>query len=303
MKPKQRRARGTLRLWPNLALGVILPLGLSSSLLGFIAPNEKSPLISIQKGPKLHIQETVVRSNPSSLEKASTFSTQNFGFGSGVEFITNTATGAVEILQGELGLHLNGMKSRVGVYALISEFIDSHKEFFGFTSENLQIVNDAFYQDDALTFMKLKVKRGPYIIADSNLDFRFRNDQLIQIINQTYSQIEHESATYLGASKLMQRAKDYTFALSTDRHAPYYRYDQSLNKLILVAPFTVSTEEHDSLTLELIASNGKVFSLKNNTFYNSGHAKADVYPRWFGDDFIQAPLSFTNIGPRTQEGP
>lgn len=216
----------------------------------------------------------------------------------GAELDLDKVTGAVRLISGKLDSTLLTGDDSAAYIQFALKYIDSHPEIFGIKSSSVRLNKDATLIDSDVQFLKFKVLRGGVVIADANIDFRFKRGQLVQIVNQTFAEAPVEPA----ASNLdLQTIAESRSGGQVTSKGAFYRV-QTLKtgyRLVRVEHFNL-LKDNRSLVME-VDSKGKVFEFKEAHYYMQGRATADVYPRWYQQPLMRATLPSLQVKAGSQD--
>ena len=177
------------------------------------------------------------------------------------------------------------------------KFVDEHPEVFGVSSKNLILENDASLKTAKESFLKFRVLHEGILVQDSSIDFRYKHGNLIQIVNQSFSEAKKVVAKTNAKIDLLASAKDL-FEEGKIKEGPLvYRVaqDKSGYFLKLVRQYEVVTENLENYSLELDVQTGKVHSLLNNHLEYAASVNGSVHPRWYKQNFDSVPIKHLRV--------
>jgi hypothetical protein len=243
---------------------------------GFVAPQKAAPLD--KAGATLGMRVLRPAQVPAA-HKAN-------AFGKGAQVETDARTGAVRLITGAHLLAGTAGKAATAddLAAAAQRFVAAHPEL-GIDFAELELNQAATLLGKELQALKYKVKRQGLTVLDANVDFRFKDGTLVQVVNQTYAEAQADDRALEGG---LERAAEAALIGGNATHtgdALRVVDDGQGYKLVRVALFDVKAQDDHLFKAQVEAATGKVFELRDSAFYLSGSAKGSAYPRtWWHDD-------------------
>lgn len=174
------------------------------------------------------------------------------------------------------------------------QYVDTHAEIFGIGSRDLQLRKESLYLGKEEQFVKFGVSRNGLEIFDASIDFRFKNGNLVQVLNRSF--FEAKENTLDIKSGLQDIASEHTGAETIDNGKFLYRVrvQKDSYELIKVKEYQIETSLGQRVSIQLEADSGNIFQLKNKD-YHINKVQADVHQRWHNEDLETQPLPYLKI--------
>ncbi|MFK7826800.1 MAG: hypothetical protein AB8G05_21840 [Oligoflexales bacterium] len=175
------------------------------------------------------------------------------------------------------------------------KFIDDHPQIFGVSSKDLVLESDASLKTARESFLKFRVMHNGILVQDSSIDFRYKQGNLVQIVNQSYS--EAKKIITKPVSDLLSNAKELFERGQIEEGPLLYRVAQTESGyfLKLVRQYEVETEDQENYALELDTHTGKVHSLLNNHLHYAASVNGSVHPRWYKQNIDSVPIKHLKV--------
>ena len=178
----------------------------------------------------------------------------------------------------------------------------------GVEHSDLRLVADATHISRDIAFFKYDVYRHDVLIEDASLSFRFKRGKLIQVLNRSFSEatiIDKRTNNSLSNHQLLHLLWENIGENHYLATGSSYRVLASENgyKLLLVRTFSQQLGQRHRV--QLSANTGKIYEVAPTNFYELppeegapqeiGYAKTELYPRWYRQKRITAPLAGLHI--------
>ncbi len=176
---------------------------------------------------------------------------------------------------------------------LAKQYVATHSEMLGVSPQDLVLNDNATLIDDDVQFVSFKVEKDGTEIQDSNLAFRFKFGKLIQVVNQTFGEVETLTEESLAATTLEEAAKAPLLAQTAVFRGERFRVEEEATGYVLhrVSEFDVTAQDGQRFVVQVIKATGKVFELRPTQFYLNGSAQGSIYGRYYKDSENKAPYS------------
>lgn len=278
---------GNLQRW--LCLG-LLTLS-AGSLHAFVADDHGELDAGLLKQEDTRIGNVVLRPK-------TTISPQlEEGYFEGLEVIRDQKSNNIRLLHGSFpDVETLNTREASAFVELCKRYVDQHPDIFGVSSADIRVLESALFMGQDEQFVRFHVYRNGIRVKDASLDFRFKFGTLLQISNQSFAE-----AKVVGSlqerSDLLDKAEQVVNAKHITPIQPVYRVLETDKGYILekVESFAVRGENGLPYYLELDTVTGKVYELSRQFYNYSGHAKADVYPRWYDEAIQSRPLMLMDV--------
>ena len=214
----------------------------------------------------------------------------------------DTRNGAVRLVQGLLTKSLIEKTGHPGqdlddYLKVAREFLKDYPEYFpGLRFSDLKLVQDALIQDRNRTFLKMDVYRDGLLIQGANVDFRFVQGNLVQVVNQSFSELPVKKNKKL--KNLTQKVKGDWEHREVSEQGLFLKVTESEQdgyQLIQVSQYSVQDLSGETFTA-FYGTHGKIVEAYSNHHYAYGYAESQVLPRSYKDEPITYSLSDTYLG-------
>ena len=263
---------------------------LSGQALSFTEPSAKHEL---SKSEEFKIGINVVR--PAVVKGDSA----KFSALEGVKNVSvkkDKASGAIRVISGSMlsGAKLERSTNPADVVEAALAYIAENQEILGVSADDVKLNKKALLLDKDVQFVKFDVYRNGIKIEDASIDLRYKQGQLVQVLNMSFS----EASTDIRQSQagLDKVASGMLLANSATHLGSSYRVRQA-NKgyeLVLVERYSVDTSA-DRFTVSVEAANAKIFEVRPSKFNLDGDATGQVHARWYGEALTSVPYSGLNL--------
>ncbi len=267
---------------------LLLPVTLSFQAVGFV---ENKQLEAKSKLP-IKIEQKVLR--PEVYQSTRLFESAQSSF----QTFRDTQTQETRILYGnfdEYEVKTKSLRAK-DFLRVIHQFIDDQGSSLGFSKDDLSPVQDATLINESEQFFKFKVRRAGLIVADSNIDFRFKYGQLSQVINQSYSEAIYEPTS---TNFDMSGVFDPSFKIIPEQKADFFRvaFDKDLQgyRLRKVRSVSLSNKAGAYLKAQVDVDSGEVFEVKDTKLFASLSVSGPVHERWYHEPLVVAPFPFLSL--------
>lgn len=251
----------------------------------------------------LKVRDVSVEKKIIHVEKEDTSSFEEDASLQGIQVFRDRKTGSIRLLYGNFD-DVEALSSREAsaFIELCKKFIQDHTDFLGLALTDVAPAEKGQYIGEDEQFVRFHVFRKGIRVKDASLDFRFKYGKLLQVVNQSFVEAV-EIGSDNSRSDLLEQAEKTVNAKIVNPGEIFYRVVETSDSYLLekVASFNVISEKDLPYLLELNAENGKVFELSQQFYSVSGHAEADLYPRWYDETMRSMPLSHLDI--QTSKGP
>lgn len=200
------------------------------------------------------------------------------------------ASGALRVLSGSMlsGATLERSASANDFIETAFAYISANQEILGVSTTDVKLNKNALLIDKDVQFVKFDVMRNGIKIEDASLDFRFKQGQLVQVLNMTFAEAAADSRpSQAGLDKV---ASGMLLADAAEHLGQQYRVRTTSKgyELVLVERFAVKTST-DNFTVSVEAANAKIFEVRPSKFHLDGAASGQIHPRWYGQPLQAAP--------------
>ena len=206
------------------------------------------------------------------------------------------ASGAVRLISGSMlsGASLERSANAADITDAALAYIAANQDLLGVSADDVKINKAALLIDKDVQFIKFDVYRNGIKIEDASIDLRYKQGQLVQVLNMSFSEAATDSRP--GQAGLDKVASGMLLANSATHLGSSYRVRQA-NKgyeLVLVERFTVDTSS-DRFTVSVEAANAKIFEVRPSKFNLDGDATGQIHARWYGEALSSAAYSGLNL--------
>lgn len=278
----------------HLAIKLIMSISIvitSNHIQAFVSHQHTESLHIIN--PELKIKEKVIR--PESVKPKVITEAMAID---GLEFLSDPNSGVIRVVWGNFNLGKIGPQAKARSYiSLAKRFLNAHPELFGLSSVSIEEVKDSRFIGDDEQFFKFSARREGILIKDSNIDFRFKRGTLLQIINQSFSELVTPQGDEIEGAKLVEIIRENVDIHEVTEKDIYYRVVKFEGKDTLrkIKSFKVRGDKKESFIVEVDVHSGKIYEIRSEFHFNEGHATAEIYPRWFNQGLAAHPLKYLNI--------
>lgn len=209
---------------------------------------------------------------------------------SNISIKKDRTSGALRVLSGPMlsGAVLEKSATANDFIETAFAYISANQEILGVSTSDVRLNKNALLIDKDVQFLKFDVMRNGIKIEDASLDFRFKQGQLVQILNMTFAEAAADSRpSQAGLDKV---ASGMLLADNAEHLGQQYRVRTTSKgyELVLVERFAVKTSA-DSFTVSVEAANAKIFEVRPSKFHLDGSATGQIHPRWYGEAFQTVP--------------
>jgi subtilisin-like proprotein convertase family protein len=263
---------------------------LTGQALSFTEPSAKHEL---SKSEEFKIGINVVRPN---VVKGDSTKISTLEGVKNVSVKKDKASGAIRVISGSMlsGARLERSANPADVVDAAVSYIAENQELLGVSADDVKLNKNALLIDKDVQFVKFDVYRNGIKIEDASIDLRFKQGQLVQVLNMSFAEASTDNRqSQAGLDKV---ARGMLLADSATHLGSSYRVRQA-NKgyeLVLVERFTVDTSA-DRFTVSVEAANAKIFEVRPSKFNLDGDAAGEIHARWYGEALTSVPYSGLNL--------
>jgi len=184
-----------------------------------------------------------------------------------------------------------------GDWDAVKDWVAKQASIFGLEPRDVLLNNNDIYQDDQLTFVKFRVKRGDLRIKDAYIDLRFSHHRLVQIQNYSYASASAPSETdiqqMLQKQSLMEWPEGWRPTTSNMSQA-YFRASE--DGIALVPVLGQEAERSGEVYwVEWDLAGQILYAAMPQRLYARGVVVGDVFPRSYKDRPEIHPIGFAEI--------
>ncbi len=205
-------------------------------------------------------------------------------------------SGAIRLISGSMlsGASLERSANAADIIDAARAYITANQDLLGVAADDVKINKAALLIDKDVQFIKFDVYRNAVKIEDASIDLRYKQGQLVQVLNMSFSEATTDNRP--GQAGLDKVASGMLLANSATHLGSSYRVRKA-NKgyeLVLVERFTVDTSS-DRFTVSVEAANAKIFEVRPSKFNLDGDATGQIHARWYGEALTSAAYSGLNL--------
>ncbi len=209
----------------------------------------------------------------------------------------DSRSGAMRSLRGQLGTYSMAHRDQASFDVWCRAYVEVHEDLFGVTSQDLRLVPQAFLLTDDVTFVKFHVYRNDRLVRDAAVDFHFKGNTLVQVINASFSEALEAASGVKKDNAELRTLLNTQFPLSkVDATGEYFRVQETEAgyELVAVSSYALASLQGDFL-VEMEQETGRIFEWKEAQLYFTGTAEAEIYPRWYQDKPIPFGIPFAKL--------
>ena len=275
MSTQASRAQQVWKLWA-LGLCTLLTAGTASAIT--------TPLGDDAILRKIDAGKVGIRTLRPKAINALTESLNTFADGGEARVRVDTRSGAPRLISGAplmFGASFTGMAESDYVTAA-RRYVEDHADDLGFGPADMRLNESATLIAKDIQLVSFKITRGGVEIQDANVDFRFKNGQLVQVANKSYgeAQVEDGATEFADLESVVEKSlKPKSLARSRElfRVVPSDR-GYTLKKVV---EFNALTDEGKLYIVEVEAGSGELFEVRPTEFNFDGVARGEVYERTY----------------------
>jgi subtilisin-like proprotein convertase family protein len=283
------------KFWRFCVLALIAVIALDQSAFAYVAGNFK-----LQKnGKKIVTGQRVLRPEM----KTSRLSAEGKSLiGENVEVKRDAKSKQVRLLRGQM-IHapIYNLKSatKADFLNVINEFIGTNEQLFSNLNQFTMTLDEkAGLRTEKDQVFKFRLTKDGLHVKDANIDFYFQRGQLVQVVNQSFTEASPD--TRLSATNLKQIVVQ-TLGTENVRHLEQiYRVVPSKHhyQLTKVDVFEV-TYAGEIFDVQVESATGTIFQVTSRNHYMSGQANGQVYDRYYKDPLTVKPFGELNLSAKT----
>jgi len=262
----------------KVILGAMLAT-LASNAFAFIAPSDAPAGVKV-KSP-------VYRPN--------TYASEVSAFGANDEVVSlDTQTNSIRKMVGPnlLGLTVKNISVH-GFEQAALDLVAKRPDIFGVNANDVRVNKKATHIDSNDQSVSLSVYRNGIKVQDAGITLRFKNGSLNSLKSETYAEAVIAPSKITNTGDLAAKALNshgYISRGSVWRVKP----SQSGYSLVKVDEFVVAGADA-AWIVQVDSTNGDLFEVRSKNINLRGRAVATAYPRYFGENTQDMPLSFANV--------
>jgi hypothetical protein len=210
----------------------------------------------------------------------------------------DSRSGAVRSIRGQLGLFSDARRNQENFESWCRAFVDTHEDIFGISSQDLRIVSSAFLLTNDVTFVKFHVYRNDRLIWDAAIDFHFKGNVLVQVLNASFSEATEISTGVKKEKTELRTLLTSQFPLSNIETGDEYFRVQETDigyELLGVSSYKVRSATQGDFLVEMEQESGRIFEWKEADLYFDGVAQAEIYPRWYTETPVAFGIPFATL--------
>lgn len=184
-----------------------------------------------------------------------------------------------------------------GDWDAVKTWVAKRASVFGLAPQDLLLQKNDIYQDDQLTFVKLRVRRGDLRIKDAYIDLRFSHHRLVQVQNFSYAAARTPSDTDLQQMLQKQSLMEWPegWRPSTNNMSQvYYRVSEDRTTLVPVLG-REAQRGAEIYWVEWNLAGQLVHAVMPQRLYARGVVVGEVFPRSYADRPETFPMGFAAI--------
>ncbi len=207
-------------------------------------------------------------------------------------------SGAMRRMLGQLGTVSLAQRDASTFEAWCRAYVEAHEVLFGLPAQDLRLVPAALLLTQDVTFVKFHVYRNGRLIRDAAVDFHFKGNTLVQVINASFSEAAETSNGVQKEKSDLQTQLAMQFPLSkiaigTD----YFRVEEveAGYELVAVTSALVQSAAQGDFWVEMNQETGKIFEWREAELYFDGMAQAEIYPRWYQEKPVPLAIPYVKL--------
>jgi subtilisin-like proprotein convertase family protein len=203
----------------------------------------------------------------------------------------------IRLITGNLG-RLNSKHSKLTDYSSFAlDFIKQHKNIFKVSPLDLRLNQDATFIGKDVQFIKFDIYRENIQILDAEINFRFKQQRLVQVVNYSYSELTEKPDLLLDQKEITEIVYQVSRSYKMSKSKIFYRVKEEPKgySLVKVSHVDVSTKQYKHISVQVDHTNGEVYEIRDHLYYLDGVVKADLYPRWYEENLQAAYLEHLNV--------
>jgi len=263
---------------------------LSGQAMSFTEPNVQNELT---KSDEFKIGINVVRPDIINVDSNAFSALESVD---NVSVSKDKASGALRLVTGSMlsGAMLERNTNPSDIVDAALAYIAANQELLGVAPTDVKLNKDALLIDKDVQFIKFDVYRHGIKIEDASIDLRYKQGQLVQILNMSFSEAVDDIRPSRGG--LEKVASGMLLADTAAHLGTSYRVRPAKKgyELVLVERFEVDTRS-DRFIVSVEAANAKIFEVRPTKFNLSGEAHGHIHTRWYGDPLTTAPYTDLNL--------
>jgi subtilisin-like proprotein convertase family protein len=224
----------------------------------------------------------------------------------------DTISGAVRLLSGTFEVAKLESTAQVADYERVArDYIAKNPPLFGVSLEEVQLIPSSTLIAQDVQFIRFSVHRNNIRISDAYISFRFKQGQLVQIVNNSFAEARETEGPDEEASSLAEKVRALTAAHRVEDAAVAYRVSPAPNhkSYLLTKVHTYNIATHlGNLRAQIATQNATLFELRDTHHHvDEGsdeelrvEVQADVHPRWYDDALEHRKMR--NLGVTTARG-
>jgi hypothetical protein len=267
------------------AVGIYLLLGNAPMGLAIQKPLDNSHLLDGLPTP----EKKVIRPLVTASRRAEFFDQMLGGNG---EAKVDQHSGAIRVLSG-FGFGDARTDFRLGINAFDAEarqVVRRYSKMLRVNPSDLRLDERATVFNKSEQFLKYRVYRNGIAVQDAMIDFRFKYGRLVQVVNQSFAEAQTDERPML-QDLTLQTAGLRGLQITQDMGA-FYRVEKVKRgyRLVRVQQYEVKSFGQRVIA-QVEAATGRIFEIAPTKFYAAGTARAQVHPRLWKDELVEAGLS------------
>lgn len=214
----------------------------------------------------------------------------------GLEYLSDAKSGAIRVIWGDFGIAPVSQRRLAAKYLEVIEgYVNANNSIFGLSFAEMEELIDSRYVGPDEQFFKFAALRDGSIIKDSSIDFRFKYGRLVQVINQSYAEVASPQGEELENLKEIVSQTLVVHEITATQRYFRLRQEEGNYSLIEVQVFETRGNSDEIYTVEIDVHTGEIYELRSNFYFNTGHAHAAAYPRWYNESIESHPLAFLDL--------
>ncbi|MDE3269256.1 MAG: hypothetical protein OYH77_03115 [Pseudomonadota bacterium] len=187
---------------------------------------------------------------------------------------------------------------------VMHSFVREHVVMLGVDVSDLRLNDTSTLITDDVAFFKYDVYRDGIQIEDASLLFRFKQGRLLQVVNYSFAEASdgYGRQALLSDRELKHMLVGAFGEIEASHSGKFYRINGVGNgyELQLVKQFNVKRGDATYI-VQVNAHTGEIYEVMPSKYHARGVARAEVYPRYYGDAPSINPLSGLFIDTDTVE--
>ena len=203
----------------------------------------------------------------------------------------------IRLITGNLGM-LHSKNPKLTEYSSFAlDFIKQHKNIFKVSPLDLRLNQDATFIGKDVQFIKFDIYRENIQILDAEINFRFKQQRLVQVVNYSYSELTEKPDLLLDQKEITEIVYQVSRSYKMSKSKIFYRVKEEPKgySLVKVSHVDVSTKQYKHISVQVDHTNGEVYEIRDHLYYLDGVVKADLYPRWYEENLQAAYLEHLNV--------